>query len=574
MFIVTTFALALVIARVVILQTTDAGALRAAGLAQRTSETTLRASRGVIFDRNGDELALSVPSTTIYANPKLVTDVVGTVSALTTLLNLSPQKQQSLTAAFTSKEKGFVYVARQVDDSLARAVTSLDLHGIFAIDEDRRTMPGGEVGRSVIGLTDIDGDGIAGIEKQYDEILTGVDGEQVRQHDRDGRSLPGAGTVTQAPTPGDDIILTIDRSVQYAVEIAMLEQASTLGARGGTAIVMSTKTGEIIAMVGVRISDDGIYRVTSGNIAAVDAAEPGSVAKAITVAGALNEGVVTPDTYIEVPWQKKFSDTMLHDAEVHATETWPVSKILVESSNIGTIEIFLRQGDTLREAKEKQYEYMRAFGLGERTPLDFPDESSGILKDWKKWEGSEPYTLAYGQGVSSTSIQLAAAINVIANDGRYVAPKLVKATIGADGEVTDTAASETRDVVGPEVAKQMNALMREVVCTGTAKAAQVPGVSVAGKTGTGLKAQPNGTYVNERGERTYYSSFVGFFPAEDPEVTVLISIDEPPGAEGQITRFGGTAAAPVFAKIAPTIMHELAVTPPLAGGGGCAPTKE
>jgi cell division protein FtsI (penicillin-binding protein 3) len=573
-FIVTTFALGLVIARVVILQTTDAAKLRAAGLAQRTSETTLRASRGVIFDRNGDELALSVPSATVFANPKLVTDVAGTVSVLTQLLNLSTQKQQSLTTAFTAKEKSFVYVARQVDDSLANAVRSLELNGISTIDEARRTMPGGEVGRSVIGLTDIDGNGIAGIEKQYDEILTGVDGEQIRQHDRDGRSLPGSGTVTLAPTPGDDLILTIDRSVQYAVETAMLEQVSTLGARGGTAIVMSTKTGEIIAMVGVRISDDGVYRVTSGNIAAVDAAEPGSVAKAITVAGALNEGVVTPDTYIEVPWQKKFSDTMLHDAEIHATETWPVSKILVESSNIGTIEIFLRQGETLREAKERQYEYMRAFGLGETTPLNFPDESGGILKDWKKWEGSEPYTLSYGQGVSSTSIQLATAINVIANDGRYVAPKLVKATIGADGAVTETPASATRDVVKPEVAEQMTAMMREVVCTGTATKAQVPGVSVAGKTGTGLKAQPNGTYVNARGERTYYSSFVGFFPAEDPEVTVLISIDEPPGAEGQITRFGGTAAAPVFAKVAPTIIHELGITPPVAGGGGCTPAEK
>jgi cell division protein FtsI (penicillin-binding protein 3) len=217
---------------------------------------------------------------------------------------------------------------------------------------------------------------------------------------------------------------------------------------------------------------------------------------------------------------------------------------------------------------------MRKFGLGEKTPLDFPDESAGILKDWKKWEGIEPYTMAYGQGVSSTSIQLAAAINVIANDGRYVAPKLVKATIDAEGNVTETEASEQRDVVKESVADQMNLLMREVVCSGTATRAQVPGVSVAGKTGTGLKAQPNGTYVNEKGERTYYSSFVGFFPAEDPEVTVLISIDEPPGAEGQITRFGGTAAAPVFAKIAPTIMHELEITPAVAGGGGCPKPEE
>jgi cell division protein FtsI (penicillin-binding protein 3) len=308
-----------------------------------------------------------------------------------------------------------------------------------------------------------------------------------------------------------------------------------------------------------------VPQVTSGNIAAVDADEPGSVAKVITVAAALNEGTVTPDTVFEVPWRKQYSDTMLHDAEQHPTEWWPVSKILTKSSNIGTIEVMLSMGDSLRQTKEIQDAYMRAFGLGDTTPLDFPGESVGILKDWKKWEGAEQYTMSYGQGVASTSIQLVTAVNVIANDGVYVAPKLVKATIGPTGELVETPPSSTHRVVRTEVADQVNLMLRDVVCEGTASRAAVPGVSVAGKTGTGLKAQPNGTYVNEAGERTYYASFVGFFPAEDPEVTVLISIDEPPA--GELTRFGGTAAAPVFAQIAPSIMHELDVTPPSEDSG-------
>ncbi|MEZ5250415.1 MAG: penicillin-binding transpeptidase domain-containing protein, partial [Ilumatobacteraceae bacterium] len=255
---------------------------------------------------------------------------------LATVLALSPERQQKLIDAFTAKESSFVYVARQVSDDLAEAVDLLDLAGVDLIPEDQRTMPSGAVGQSVIGKVDIDGVGIAGIEMQFDDLLTGVDGETTRQHDRDGRSLPGSETITVAPIPGQDIVLTIDRSVQYAVEQALLEQVANLGARGGSAVVMDTDTGEIIAMVGVRTGEDGVVRVTSGNIAAVDAAEPGSVVKAITVAAALNEGTVTPDTMFHVPYRKKYSDGELHDAEVHPDYTWPVHQILAKSSNIGT----------------------------------------------------------------------------------------------------------------------------------------------------------------------------------------------------------------------------------------------
>ncbi len=566
-FALTAVVFALILGRVVMLQTADADQLRAAGYDQRTSETVLRANRGVIFDRNGDELALSVPARTIIANPKLVTDPEGTTRTLATVLELSPDKQRQLIEAFTVQEKSFVYVARQVTDQQAAAVAALDLNGVSSIAEDRRTMPSGSVGQSVIGKTNIDGEGIAGIEMQYDELLTGTDGEMTRQHDRDGRSLPGTETTTVAPIPGDDLVLTIDRSVQYEVEQAMVEQVTNLMARGGSAIVMDTDTGEIIAMVGVRMGEDGIVRVTSGNIAAVDAAEPGSVAKAITIAAALNEGTVTPDTMFEVPWRKQFSDTELHDAEIHADWNVPVRTILAESSNIGTIEVMLTMGDTLRETKEKLGTYMRAFGLGQKTALDFPGESNGLGVDWKKWEGAEQYTVAYGQGIASTSIQLISAINVIANDGVYVAPKLVQSTIDSSGTLTETAESDTHRVVRPEVAQQVNYMMRDVVCTGTATRAQVKGVTIAGKTGTGLKAFEGGGYTDADGNHKYYSSFAGYFPAEDPQVTVLISIDEPPGAEGQETRFGGTAAAPVFARIAPSIIHEMDIQ--LPEGGGC-----
>ncbi|HEX4980223.1 MAG TPA: penicillin-binding protein 2, partial [Ilumatobacteraceae bacterium] len=455
----------------------------------------------------------------------------------------------------------FMYVARQVDETVGEQIAALGLAGVNVDDESKRILPGGDTGRSVIGKTDIDGVGIGGLELQYHDLLTGTDGRLEREVAPGGRSIAGSETVSVAPIAGDDLVLTLDRSIQFSTEQALLARVEGLGARGGTGIVMDTDTGEIYAMASVRRNDDtGTVEITSGNFAAVDAYEPGSVAKVITVAAALNEGAVTPDTGFNVPWRELWGDDLLADAEPHPDEWLTVAQILIKSSNIGTIHVH----QTIR--RQKHWEYMRAFGLGEATALGFPGESPGIMKHWKDMWGSERVTAAFGQGVSSTSIQLAAAINVIANDGTYVAPKLVRSTVGPDGTVTDTLPSATREVVAEATAEEMQRLMKRVVCEGTGERAQVSGFDVAGKTGTGYKAQPDGTYFNAAGERVYYSSFVGFFPAEDPQVTVLISIDEPPA--GSNDRFGGTAAAPVFRELAPTIVHELGIRP-TTGAVGC-----
>jgi cell division protein FtsI (penicillin-binding protein 3) len=306
--------------------------------------------------------------------------------------------------------------------------------------------------------------------------------------------------------------------------------------------------------------DDGGYEVTSGNFAAVDAYEPGSVAKVITVASALSEGLVTPETSYLVPWRKQYYDDLLKDAEQHPDEWMSVSQILTKSSNIGTIFVQQEMGRWMHR------DYMAAFGLGEKTELDFPGESTGILKEADELWGSERVTVSYGQGVSSTSLQLVAAVNTIANRGEYVAPKLVKSIVDANGTINDTEPASTRRVVSEQAALQTTDMMRNVVCNGTAKLAQVDGLSVAGKTGTAFKAADNGTYFDDDGNRIYYASFVGFFPAEDPQVTVLISVDEPPA--GTNDRFGGTAAAPVFAELAPTLIHELGIIP-TPGASAC-----
>jgi cell division protein FtsI (penicillin-binding protein 3) len=545
-----------VLFKVAKLQSTGGEALRAAGADQWTRTTPLSADRGAIFDRNGEELAMSVPASSISVNPKLVTDEVGTARFLQSMLSLSDSETRELYNDLVVKERGFVYVRREVDPTIGDQISALNLTGVNVDSEDKRVLPGGDTGRSVIGRTDIDGVGTAGLELQFDELLTGVPGQLSKEVAPGGRSIAGTEQVSLLPVPGNDIILTLDRSIQFATERALLERVTELGARSGTVVVMDTDTGDLFAMASVRRNDDDVVEITSGNFAAVDAYEPGSVAKVITIAAGLNQGAVKSDSTFVVPWRRQYADDLLKDSHEHPDELMTVEEILVESSNIGTIDVQQATG------REVHWEYMRRFGLGEQTALAFPGESPGILKHWSELFGSERVTVAYGQGVASTSVQLAAAVNVIANGGNYVEPRLVDAIVGRDGEITRTEPSVTREVVRPEVAVEVQRMMRQVVCRGTATRAQlgIENFSVAGKTGTGFKAQPNGTYLNEKGEFVYYASFVGFFPAENPQVTVLVSIDEPPA--GDINRFGGTAAAPVFAELAPAIVHELGIQPP------------
>jgi cell division protein FtsI (penicillin-binding protein 3) len=557
-----------VLFKVAKIQSAGGEALREAGAAQWTRTRAMPADRGAIFDRDGQELAMSIPAYSISVNPKLVNNEAGTAQTLQALLGLDDIETRELYDQMVMKDRGFVYVQRQVDVEVGEQIAALRLTGVNVDAEDRRILPGGDTGRSVIGRTDIDGVGTAGLELQYDELLTGVEGELTVDVAPQGRSIAGSEQISLDPVPGNDLVLTLDRSIQFATEQELIRRVEEIGAQAGTVIVMDTDTGDVLAMASVAREDaeedgtGGVVEITSGNYAAVSAYEPGSVAKVITIAAGLNQGSVTRDTTFMVPWRKQYADDFLKDAAEHPDELLTVEQILVKSSNIGTIFVEQSLDADWNTARQTHWEYMRRFGLGERTALDFPGESKGILKHWTDLWGSERVTVAYGQGVASTSIQLASAVNAIANDGTYVAPRILLATVGADGEVVAAPPSDTREVIRPEVAWEMQDLMRSVVCRGTAKRAQVgiDNFSVAGKTGTGLKAQPNGTYLDEEGELVYYSSFVGFFPAEDPQVTVLVSIDEPPA--GDINRFGGTAAAPVFARLAPTIMHEMGMQPP------------
>ena len=579
-----------VLARVTVLQTVQADDLRAAGKSQRTTEQRLKAHRGTIFDRDGADLALSVPARTVIANPKLVLDPAGTVRTLTALLQLPPAKQLSLTEAFTAKKNSFVYVVRQIDPQLADTVTSLRLAGVSSISEDKRILPSGDVGRSVVGRTDPDLEGTGGLEQEYNDILRGVDGEQSQEHDVKFRSIAG-GNESVSPIPGSDIVLTLDRGLQYQIENALLQRVDDLKAVGGTAIVMGVHSGDVYASANVRRDSAGIAEVTSANLAATDAHEPGSVAKVFSLSAAVNEGLATPETTINVPgfltyrpvnktdekWKFK-----IRDAEPHNEEQMSLRDIIVHSSNIGTVLITEGLG-TLKFGS-----YLHEFGFGSTTGLGLPGESSGIMKPAADWQATEKVTPRYGYGYAATSLQLAAAVNTIANAGVYVAPRLVLSTIDANGQTHDAPPSPSHEVVTPQTATTMTSMMKDVVCYGTAKYAKVPGMSVAGKTGTALlkptvapgqkdatattdpatdasnasgeiNPPANTDYQATDGSKEYFSTFVGYFPADNPQVTILVSIDRPDPTNQD--HLGGKAAGPLFSTLATIAMHELRVSP-------------
>jgi cell division protein FtsI (penicillin-binding protein 3) len=533
-------------------------ALAAASYDQRTRVDTLRADRGTIFDRNGNELALSVPSTTIYADPGNVADPVATASAIGPLLGWSDERIVEFASDLSESDRSFLYVARQLDAEQAEPVLALGLAGIHSYGEPKRVVDSG-VAESVIGRTDPDGIGISGLEMQYEEMLKGIDGRSVRQRDGKGNSISVSSV--RRSVPGDDLVLTIDKTLQYRTDLALIQRVRQTNARGGTVIIMDSRTGDIHAMSNVRRSEDDTVEIAAANFAAVEAYEPGSVAKVFSVSAALNEETVAPDTTFRVPGAVTVDGFRITDAYPHGLVDMTVRRILVKSSNLGTSLI----AQTM--APDTLHDYLTGFGFGSPTSLGYPNESNGILAPASKWYGTVAMTVPYGYGFAASPLQLIAGVNTVANDGRYVSPRLVRATVDRRGEIREADPSESREVLRPETAHTMTEILRGVVCLGTAQLAQVKGTAVAGKTGTGYKAQDNGTYLSDAGSRKYFASFVGYFPAHDPRVTILVSIDEPDA--GSQDRFGGTAAAPLFARLAEVTMHHLKI-PASETGTGCA----
>jgi cell division protein FtsI (penicillin-binding protein 3) len=520
-----------------------AGRYAAVGFSQRIRRMDLPADRGAIFDRSGRDLALTVPRTTITANPHLITDPLAAAQALSPVVGVDQLKLQDL----LSQDKAFVYVARRVNDDVARQVKALGLAGIEFTSEPTRVLPGGDLAAPVLGMVGTDNEGLSGLEVQFDKVLRGRPGWRVVETDPTGTPIAGGDRGMQASVQGDDLVLTIDRSLQYETERDLAAEVAGAHAKGGMAIVMQTKTGEILSMADLTANEDGTVGPSPKNMALTNVYEPGSVNKLITISGAIEQGVIKPDDHFMVPDHIRVADATFGDAEGHPMEDWSVTDIVANSSNIGTIMIGQKLG------KQSLDKYMRAYGFGKKTGLGFPGESSGLLLDTSKYSGTSMGTIPIGQGVAVTALQMLAAYNTIANGGIYVEPKLVKATIDGSGDQHPTPASATHRVVSATTAKQMTAMLAEVVRVGTATRAQIDGYTVAGKTGTARKP-----LEGARGYKAgaYMSSFAGFVPAESPQLTAIVILDEPTPI------FGGLVSAPVFAQVAQYGLREFMIPPP------------
>ncbi|MBV8980144.1 MAG: penicillin-binding protein 2 [Acidimicrobiia bacterium] len=534
--VVMALAFSAVVVRLVFVQGLSSSKYATFGAAQRLSTVTIPAERGSIFDRNHVELAMTIRQRTVWANPQLIRDPVADAHALAPVLQMD---ENALVDKLRSPG-GFVYLARKVDDPTADKVAALKIEGINLLEEPKRFEPSGDVAASVIGQVGLDNQGLSGLELKYENQLQGRPGQEVVEHDPSGKQIAAGLKEIKKSARGRDLTLTVDRSMQYETERALAQQIVASNAKGGVAIVSDPRTGDILAMASLLAGQNGGPPVPSpSNNAVTTVYEPGSVNKAVTISGALEEGIVQPADTITVPDHITIGTADIHDDENHPTGSWTITDIVANSSNVGTDMIAQRLG------KARIDQYLRAYGLGSKTALHFPGESAGLLLDPKNWSGASIATVPIGQGVAVTPLQMLEVYNTIANGGMYVAPRLVS------GAPTPA----PRRVVSTKTAQQITAMLTQVVTRGTGKAAHIDGYTVAGKTGTARKVADGGKGYKEG---AYIATFAGFVPAENPQLSAIVVLDEPTPI------YGGLVSAPAFAELARYGLRRFEIPPPSA----------
>jgi cell division protein FtsI (penicillin-binding protein 3) len=532
-----------VAARLVLLQIRNGRAYTSLAAEQRVRHVSLPAARGTLFDRSMHELALSLPAKAVFADPALVTDAAGAASRLAPLLGLSAERLlRSLSA-----ESRFEYLARRVDLSVADRIEDLALPGIGFLDEPKRYYPGGSLAAQVLGFVGIDGAGLAGLELQYEELLAGRPGSLMVEQDPDGLAIPQGLRRAVSPERGRDLVLTIDKDLQFNAERALIDAIRRNGAIGGTVIVLDPGTGDVLAMATEPGFDANAFDTAppaaTRNRGVTDAYEPGSVNKVITAAAALEEGVITPSERMWVPSKIHVADRVFHEAHVHPIMPMTLTDVIAQSSNVGTIMTADRLGS------EDLDSYLRTFGFGKPTGLGFPGESDGILMAEEDWWGTSMATIPIGQGIAVTPLQMASVYATLANGGVRLPPRLVRGTVNDSGTVVENRVSGGERVVSTRTARLLTGMLSHAVEAGTGQEAQIPGYWVAGKTGTARKPLEGARGYSDQ----YVASFIGFAPARHPAVVVAAVLDEPD------TVYGGVAAAPLFREVAHFALAHLRV---------------
>jgi cell division protein FtsI (penicillin-binding protein 3) len=566
-------------ARLVQVQAVDAAAYAEKATVNRYVSVPLAAQRGDITDRHGTALATTVDAYDITADPSLFTaeytgveDAPEQAAAL--LAPILDQDEERLAELLDNPESQYAVLARQQTPQAWQQIQDLRrtlaeraaqrtghqvLTGLFREKNLKRVYPGGDLAAGVLGFVNGEGVGGGGIEAQLNEELAGEDGT-IRYAQSGGRRVPTAGSSEQPAVPGTDIELTIDRDIQWAAQNAIEAQVDASAAEGGYVVVQDVRSGEILAMASAPGYDPNAYGRADpgrlGNPALSDAYEPGSTLKAISMAAVLEEGAAAPDTHVTVPNRLPRADRAFADDHDHGTYHLTLAGVLAKSSNIGTIMAVenLAAGDQ-PESNRLLHSYLRAFGVGGPSGLDFPGETAGILADPADWNASQQYTIPFGQGLSLNALQAASVYSTVANGGERVTPTLVRGTTGPDGRYERAPEPERSRAISAGTARQLAAMLETVVhdeAWGTGGIARIPGYRVAGKTGTSNRVDPEtGRYDG------YTASFAGFAPADDPRITVYCAVQDPTVGSHN----GSRVCGPVFAEVMGFSLKALQVPP-------------
>ena len=532
-------------ARLVYLQIFRYGSFeqRAQHQQQRTEEVSAR--RGIIYDRYGNELAMSINVDSIFAVP---TEMPKPASTMSLLARITKQDPRELNARCEAS-KSFCWVVRKPDPEISERIRSLNLRGIYFQKESKRYYPKNELAAQVLGYVGMDDKGLSGIEREYEDQLHGRPGEMLISVDARKKWF---GSVEKQPEPGENIVLTIDEKIQHIAERELESAMGQNHALSGTVIVENPHTGEILALANRPTFNPNLSsEITPAklkNHAISDVYEPGSTFKLVTISAAVDLGLARPDELIDC----QRGSIVLFGHRIHDWHPWgvmPVSEVLAQSSDVGAIKIGLRMGD------ERMYKYIRAFGFGQQTGIELPGETRGMTKPLSRWSKMSIGAISMGQEIGISAVQLAAMISSIANDGVMSAPRIVA------GEAQPQTAPQTiafhpvneRRVLTTQTAAEMRQMMQGVVLHGTGRKAGLVGYSAAGKTGTAQKFDP----VTHRYSHTnFYASFAGFAPINNPAITVVVIFDSPM-APTITQREGGWQGAPVFNRIAQQVLEYL-----------------
>jgi cell division protein FtsI/penicillin-binding protein 2 len=532
--------LSIAMLRATYLGAVQAGSLKHEAASQQVTSGVVPAPRGMITDRNGVELAISESADDVAADPYLIKNAVGAAQRLAPLLG---KPMVNVIADLTKPHTGFVYLAHLLPAGRANAIAKLNIPGISLVPETTRSYPRSTTAAQVLGNVGWGDRGLSGIEYLYDSVLRGRDG--LRKVVSDAKGQPISISDPRPTEPGKTVQLTLDAGLQDEVEQVLAGVGQTYSPKGATAIVMNPNNGDVLALANWPALDANdpstAPKGASQDLAVGFNYEPGSTFKAITVAGALQDRLVTPQTTFDIPPVLQVADRQIHDAESHGYETLSVAQILKVSSNIGADKIGMTVG-----AKRFDY-WVHQFGFGAPTGVDLPGEQRGIVLHWWRYSGSSMGNLPIGQGESVTPMQMAAAYSAIANGGILRPPRIVQ-SIG--GKPRPPAPG--RRVISPATAAELRDMLRGVLADGgTASGAAIPGYDLSGKTGT-ASIVVNGRYSDS----LYVASFIGFVPASHPQLLVAVMVDEPQGSI-----FGGSVAAPAFQKIVGWAVPYLGISP-------------